>query len=407
MQRKILSVAAAVIFTVTATVTVYAESAEKLCYLKNTDKSGIGVSAVSAILIEADTGTVLFSKNEKEHRQIASTTKIMTALLTLEAGEPDKEFEVDPTAIKVEGTSMGLREGDIVTRRALCYGMLLPSGNDAANAAAVNISGSKSAFAVLMNKRAEEIGMTDTNFVTPSGLDADGQYSCAYDLALLTREAMNNKDFAKICGSPKAKVSFGNPKSDRILVNSNKLLTSYDGCIGVKTGFTDSARRTLVSCAERDGVRLIAVTLNAPNDWSDHAKMLDYGFKKVTLCEMKYDSSALSLSVVGSEKETVGVECGTVKLPLCNEQKDKITAEIYMPKFIYAGLAAGEKVGEIHYLLNGNTIATVPLQTAESCVQKERKTDFFTVIYKFIAGLLTRRYCMDTEFERTTEQWKK
>ncbi|MFR4024264.1 MAG: D-alanyl-D-alanine carboxypeptidase family protein [[Eubacterium] siraeum] len=314
----------------------------------------------------------------------------MTALLTLEAGEPDKEFEVDPTAIKVEGTSMGLREGDIVTRRALCYGMLLPSGNDAANAAAVNISGSKSAFAVLMNKRAEEIGMTDTNFVTPSGLDADGQYSCAYDLALLTREAMNNKDFAKICGSPKAKVSFGNPKSDRILVNSNKLLTSYDGCIGVKTGFTDSARRTLVSCAERDGVRLIAVTLNAPNDWSDHAKMLDYGFEKVTLCEMKYDSSALSLSVVGSEKETVGVECGAVKLPLCNEQKDKITAEIYMPKFIYAGLAAGEKVGEIHYLLNGNTIATAPLQTAESCVQKERKTDFFTVIYKFIAGLLTR-----------------
>ncbi len=377
MQKKILSVAAAVIFTFSAATAAYAECTARLDYLESSDKTKTDVSAACAILIEADTGTVLFSKNEKEHRQIASTTKIMTALLTLESGEPDKEFEVDPTAIKVEGTSMGLREGDIVTRRALCYGMLLPSGNDAA-------------FAVLMNKRAEEIGMTDTNFVTPSGLDADGQYSCAYDLALLTREAMNNKDFAKICGLPKAKVSFGNPKSDRILVNSNKLLTSYDGCIGVKTGFTDSARRTLVSCAERDGVRLIAVTLNAPNDWSDHAKMLDYGFEKVTLCEMKYDSSALSLSVVGSEKETVGVECGAVKLPLCNEQKDKITAEIYMPKFIYAGLAAGEKVGEIHYLLNGNTIATAPLQTAESCVQKERKTDFFTVIYKFIAGLLTR-----------------
>ena len=224
MQRKILSVAAAVIFTVTATVTVYAESGEKLCYLENTDKSGIGVSAVSAIMIEANTGTVLFSKNEKEHRQIASTTKIMTALLTLEAGEPGKEFEVDPTAIKVEGTSMGLREGDIVTRRALCYGMLLPSGNDAANAAAVNISGSKLQFAKLMNKRAEEIGMNDTNFVTPSGLDADGQYSCAYDLALLTREAMNNKDFADICALSKAKVAFGNPVNERWLVNSNKLL---------------------------------------------------------------------------------------------------------------------------------------------------------------------------------------
>lgn len=137
----------------------------------------------------------------------------MTALLTLESGEPDKEFEVDPTAIKVEGTSMGLREGDIVTRRALCYGMLLPSGNDAANAAAVNISGSKSAFAVLMNKRAEEIGMTDTNFVTPSGLDADGQYSCAYDLALLTREAMNNKDFAKYADCQKQRFLSAIPKA--------------------------------------------------------------------------------------------------------------------------------------------------------------------------------------------------
>ena len=139
MQRKILSVAAAVIFTFSAATAAYAECTAQLDYLENSDKTKTDVSAACAILIEADTGTVLFSKNEKEHRQIASTTKIMTALLTLEAGEPDKEFEVDPTAIKVEGTSMGLREGDIVTRRALCYGMLLPSGNDAANAAAVNI----------------------------------------------------------------------------------------------------------------------------------------------------------------------------------------------------------------------------------------------------------------------------
>lgn len=285
---------------------------------------------------------------------------------------------------------MGLREGDIVTRRALCYGMLLPSGNDAANAAAVNISGSKSQFAKLMNKRAEEIGMNDTNFVTPSGLDADGQYSCAYDLALLTREAMNNKDFAKICGLPKAKVAFGNPVNERWLVNSNKLLTSYDGCIGVKTGFTDSARRTLVSCAERDGVRLIAVTLNAPNDWSDHTKMLDYGFEKVKMCDFTYDSSRLVLPVIGSDKETVGVKCDRVKLPLCDEQKEKVTVKIYLPGFIYAGLSAGDKVGKICYELNGKAIATADLRATESRVQTEQKTDFFTVIYKFIAGLLTR-----------------
>lgn len=390
MQGKIISAVICAAFVLMSSVPVCAQEESSLCYLENTDKAGFDVSAVSAILIEADTGTVLFSKNEKEHRQIASTTKIMTALLTLEAGEPDKEFQVDSAAIKVEGTSMGLREGDKVTRRALCYGMLLPSGNDAANAAAVNISGSKTSFAKLMNSRAKEIGMTDTNFVTPSGLDAEGQYSCAYDLALLAREAMNNKDFAEICALSKAKVAFGNPVSERWLVNSNKLLTSYDGCIGVKTGFTDSARRTLVSCAERDGIKLIAVTLNAPDDWSDHTKMLDYGFEKVKMCDFTYDASGLILPVIGSDKETVGVKCDSVQLPLCDEQKEKVTVKVYLPGFVYAGLSAGDKVGEICYELNGETVAATELTAAESCVRIEQKADIFTVIYKFIAGLLTR-----------------
>lgn len=390
MQGKFISAVICTAFVLMTAAPVCAQKESSLCYLENTDKAGFDVSAVSAILIEADTGTVLFSKNEKEHRQIASTTKIMTALLTLEAGEPDKEFQVDSAAIKVEGTSMGLREGDKVTRRALCYGMLLPSGNDAANAAAVNISGSKTAFAKLMNNRAKEIGMSDTNFVTPSGLDAEGQYSCAYDLALLAREAMNNKNFADICALSKAKVAFGNPVSERWLVNSNKLLTSYDGCIGVKTGFTDSARRTLVSCAERDGVKLIAVTLNAPDDWSDHTKMLDYGFEKVKMCDFTYDASGLILPVIGSDKQTVGVKCDNVQLPLCDEQKEKVTVKVYLPGFVYAGLSAGDKVGEICYELNGETVAVTELKAAESCVQIKQEADIFTVIYKFIAGLLTR-----------------
>lgn len=390
MHEKIISAVISAAFVLMTAVPVCAQEENKLCYLENTDKAEFEVSAVSAILIEADTATVLFSKNEKEHRQIASTTKIMTALLTLEAGEPDKEFQVDSAAIKVEGTSMGLREGDKVTRRALCYGMLLPSGNDAANAAAVNISGSKTAFAKLMNSRAKEIGMNDTNFITPSGLDAEGQYSCAYDLAMLAREAMKNKDFAGICALSKAKVSFGNPVSERWLVNSNKMLTSYDGCIGVKTGFTDSARRTLVSCAERDGVKLIAVTLNAPDDWSDHTKMLDYGFEKVKMCDFTYDTTELILPVIGADKETVGVKCDSVKLPLCDEQKEKITVKIYLPGFVYAGLSAGDKVGEICYELSGKTVAATELTAAESCVRIEQKADIFTVIYKFIAGLLTR-----------------
>ena len=381
MQRKILSVAAAVIFTVTATVTVYAESAEKLCYLENTDNSGIGVSAVSAILIEADTGTVLFSKNEKEHRQIASTTKIMTALLTLEAGEPDKEFEVDPTAIKVEGTSMGLREGDIVTRRALCYGMLLPSGNDAANASAVNISGSKSAFAVLMNKRAEEIGMTDTNFVTPSGLDADGQYSCAYDLALLTREAMNNKDFAKICGLPKAKVSFGNPKSDRILVNSNKLLTSYDGCIGLKTGSTGKAKFCVSAAAKRGDITLISVIMAGPDSkirFANAATLLNYGFGICRIYKDEEPPEAGEIKVTGGKKRNILCTDREPFSYLDTEGVDfsQIERKQIKEETLAAPVKQGEKAGELQYFLNGKQIGSVDILTTEE-VQRAGFVDYF------------------------------
>ena len=359
----------------------------------------VEIESPAACLMELTTGKILYEKEADTRRSPASVTKIMTTLLIMEAIKSGKITLQDEVVTSAHAKSMGgsqvfLEEGEKQTVDTLLKCILVASGNDASVAMAEYIGGSEEAFVQKMNERAAALGMENTHFVDCCGLtDSDDHYTTPRDIAIMSRELLLNfpqieqyttiwmEDITHV--TARGSSAFG-------LTNTNKLLRSYDGCIGVKTGFTDSARRTLVSCAERDGVRLIAVTLNAPNDWSDHAKMLDYGFEKVTLCEMKYDSSALSLSVVGSEKETVGVECGTVKLPLCNEQKDKITAEIYMPKFIYAGLAAGEKVGEIHYLLNGNTIATVPLQTAESCVQKERKTDFFTVIYKFIAGLLTR-----------------
>lgn len=165
---------------------------------------------------------------------MASTTKIMTTLLCLESGGLDDQFVVDGEAIKVEGSSMGLTEGDVVTKRALCYGMMLPSGNDAANATAVKLGGSIENFADMMNERAEKIGMTRTCFVTPSGLEGEGHGSSAYDMALLAREALRNPDFAEICSQKKAKVEFGNPPYERWLTNSNKLLDMYQGVKGVK-----------------------------------------------------------------------------------------------------------------------------------------------------------------------------
>lgn len=251
------------------------------------------VSAVSAIVIDANTGMTVYAKNSKAVRAPASLTKVMTVILTLEAGDLDRAFTVDSGAVHVEGTSMGLRENDVVTRRALCYGMLLPSGNDAANAAAVSVAGSIGDFVKLMNAKAKMLGMNDTRFVNPHGLDANGHYTTAYDLALLTAYALKNPTFAEMCSRQEIRLEFGNPPYNRRLKNNNKMLYLYKGCVGVKTGFTDNARRCLISAANRGGETLIAVTLGAPDDWNDHTKMLDYGFALIAL--LNCDFAVLNL----------------------------------------------------------------------------------------------------------------
>lgn len=317
------------------------------------------ISAVSAIVIEAQTGTALYEKNPDERRAMASTTKIMTALLTIEAGDLDREFTVDPLAIMVEGTTMGLREGDRVSRRDLLYGILLPSGNDAANAAAVSVSGSISAFVKLMNSRAQELGLSDTHFVTPSGLDAEGHYTTARDLARLTAFAMKDETFRSIVCCRSAQVEFGDPPYMRTLYNSNKMLSRYEGAVGVKTGFTDNARRCLVSAAERDGVLLIAVTLNAGDDWNDHTKMLDYGFTRVKAYPLEL-SCGFRVAVAGTGK-SVGVYAEKQTLALTPEQRTRLTRRVLLPGFVYGSVRKGDRLGEIQFLLDGREVVTCPL----------------------------------------------
>lgn len=322
------------------------------------------ISAVSAILIEAQTGTVLYEKNADEKRAMASTTKIMTAILTIEAGDLDSEFVVDSYAIRVEGTSMGLLEGDRVSRRDLLYGILLPSGNDAANAAAVSVGGSIGSFVELMNSKAAELGLTSTHFVTPSGLDADGHCTTARDLARLTAYAMKNEVFRDIVCCSQAQVEFGNPPYMRTLYNSNKMLTRYDGAIGVKTGFTDNARRCLVSAAQRDGVTLIAVTLNAGDDWNDHTKMLDYGFTRVYSYPLEL--SCNSRVAVAGTGESVGVSADAAQISLLPEQRERLTRRVLLPQFVYGSVRQGMRLGEIEFLLDGQVVMTCPLYADSS-----------------------------------------
>ena len=361
-MKKIIWVFAAFITALSLSLTCYAAPED--------------ISAYSAVVINADTGEVLFEKNAREQHAIASTTKIMSALLTLEAGQLDRQFTADSMAIRVEGTSMGLQEGDIVTRRALCYGMLLPSGNDAANAAAVSVSGSMSAFAEEMNRKAAEIGMTDTHFVNPSGLDAEGHYSTAYDMALLTRYALKNEEFSKICASASATLEYGNPPYRRTLYNSNKLLMQYEGCIGVKTGFTDNARRCLVSAAERDGLTVIAVTLNAPDDWSDHAELLDYGFSCLSSYKILPDS--FTLPVLGGESESVRISpADAAVLGLGENEQQYISIEYHLPAFVYAGIYEGEQIGTAKIYYKNTEAARVPLLAENGCLRKAPEKDVF------------------------------
>ena len=251
-----------------------------------TAQHSLGLSAASAVLIDAHTLQVLYAHNAHMPMPVASTTKIMTTLLLLEAGQPQLAFTATQEMVQVEGTSMGLRAGDTVTREALAIGMLLASGNDAANAAAMHLAGSLEAFSLLMNNRARALGMTRTHFVTPSGLDAEGHLSTAFDMALLGAAAIANPAFRAISSQSSMRAHFGNPPAWHYLRNHNRLVRELPGCIGVKTGFTRAAGRTLVSAVERNGRTLVAVTLNAPNDWQDHRRLYEFGFAQYQRMEL-------------------------------------------------------------------------------------------------------------------------
>ena len=342
--------------------------------------AGPEVSAQSAVVLTADTGAVLFEKDGHTPRPVASTTKIMTALLALEAAQERGDPLVDITQemVAVEGSSMGLQAGDSISLTGLAAGMLLTSGNDAANAAALYLDGSLESFAARMNQRAAALGMEDTHFVTPSGLDGEdaqglGHLSTAYDMALLARAALEDQAFRQLCSSPSLAVEFAEPVKRVTYTNHNKLLAQYQGCVGVKTGFTKEAGRCLVSAAERDGALLIAVTLNAPNDWQDHTALLDYGFSQVEPYQLAGGDVRLTVPVVGSPVEVVslrGSNGGEVTLPL--GQGAQVERVVRAPKFLYAPVEAGEQVGEICWYLEGQLLGSAPLTAAGAAPLQEK-----------------------------------
>lgn len=321
------------------------------------------VSASCAALMVAETGELIYGKNEHDRRSMASTTKIMTSLLAIEALTPQRKITVSADMLNVEGTSMGLLPGDTVTLEGLVYGMLLQSGNDAANVTAITLGGNVENFVSMMNKRAGEIGMNDTHFETPSGLDSKEHYSTAYDMALLGCTAIKNPEFAAVCSQKSAVVCYGNPPYRRTLTNHNRLLRIYDDAVGIKTGFTKKSGRCLVSAARRDGVTLVAVTLNAPDDWNDHSKMLEYGFSIVERCKADTDMSAVLLKIAGGESVPLKL---SRPLQYISRKGESLRTEqkISLKKFEYAPIEENTVVGSVELIIDGNVVDRSEILTA-------------------------------------------
>ncbi len=313
------------------------------------------ISAQSGILMDAQTGRILYEKNADQQCLIASTTKIMTALVVCERCNVLDRVKIPKEAVGVEGSSMYLQEGEILTVQDLLYGMMLRSGNDAATALAIYCGGTVEGFAELMNDKARSLKLTGTHFTNPHGLDAPGHYSTARDLAVLAAYAMENPIFAQTVGTKQVTVG------TRSLTNHNKLLWNVDGAEGVKTGYTKKAGRILVSSASRQGRRLIAVTINAPDDWNDHKVLLNSGFEDYSV------SRIIERGEIIGSVEVAGGSAGEVELiadddfdyALCAGEKPSI--KIAGCGFLYAPVVEGDDAGYVYVMLNEKCIGKIPL----------------------------------------------
>ena len=323
------------------------------------------VGANAAIVINSG-GEVVFEKNADTRSLIASTTKLMTALLALEANALTEEVTIRPEWTAVEGSSMYLQPGERYTLRELLEGLLLASGNDAALALACHTSGDEATFVAAMNARARELGMRGTHFANPHGLDAPEHYSTARDLALLMAACMARPDFAALTAETSCTVK------DRTYVNHNKLLTLCPGCIGGKTGYTEAAGRCLVSCCEREGTRLICVTLHDPDDWQDHQLLYHWAFGAYSTRTLggKLD---LYVPVLSGTRTLLPVETGAHKLFLPRAAELRLV--VHLPRFVFAPVEAGESAGRIQVFWDGEQIDEWDLRYAEGAALavRERK----------------------------------
>lgn len=341
------------------------------------------ISAMHACLMEQKTGSIIYEYNGFEEYPMASTTKIMTAVVALENSMLDEEVTVSNFAVMQEGSSAYLRHGDKIPMGELLYGLMLNSGNDAAVAVAEHVAGNISCFAEKMNEKAAEIGALNTSFKNPSGLDCDGHYTTAADLARIASYALNNEDFRKIVSTKVHKTDYS--AGTLYFSNHNKLLDLYEGCIGVKTGYTKKVGRCLVSAAERDGVTLVCVTLGDPDDWRDHAALLDYGFENIRWKTVLEKDKALK-ELKSSDGIVIPVNCNEdFSLALCKGDESKLEIVLHTVPEVHADVETGDKLGFCEVIFDGRVIAEKDLVAGREYIKKKNVAskvfDFFHKVF--------------------------
>ncbi len=340
----------------------------------------ISVSARSAVAIECESGEIYFEKNAHERMPMASTTKIMTALVAIERCDISREISISPSAVGIEGSSVYLYANERMTVEDLLYALLLSSANDAAAAIAIEVGGSIEGFSSMMNEKAESLGLKDTHFDNPHGLDSQEHYTTAYDLAMITMEAMKDPTFSRIVATKRKTVPLNSGEGARLLINHNKLLSSYKGAVGVKTGFTKKSGRCLVSAADADGVKLICVTLNAPNDWQDHGALLDLGRSIYERCDV-YDTGEFTYSqhVCGGNASSISVKNAFPLSYTYRKDKENVTCHIELMPFSLAPIKQGDTLGRIYYKQGEHILCESPL-IADNDVQTQKEPSFFDKI---------------------------
>ena len=323
------------------------------------------VTGESAIVIDAATGRVLYEKNIHHQMAMASTTKIMTALVALENVALDKYVKVDPAAAGVEGSSIYLKASEEIKMIDLLYGLMLRSGNDAAEAIAIEVAGSVADFAGLMNAKAKEVGANNTNFMNPHGLSHNQHYTTAYDLAIITRAAMQNPTFKEISKSKYWRAERSGEYN--YFVNKNKILSIVEGGDGVKTGFTKLAGRCLVASATRHDMQFIAVTLNDGNWFNTTKELLDKSFT-IYKAHIVYKADDLvgSIPIINGFKDNVNLKISkNIILPIKEDELDKVTTKIEMPESINAPIIKGQTIGKVYTYLNDELINTTNILSEE------------------------------------------